>query len=222
MHSRNLTVGVVGRTLAFGAPSSCYICFVRICCSKLFFPQLRVGPWPARSMMEAHEWRGSASPRGDHSAGTQGSRVGRRSRLVDVDREFRATDHQLVPDSKLEPRKAPSDKLASEHQAVPPLASAALRSMPLGAAEHDSDSRRSPLPGLGAPLPGSGPAAARYPSVVVAVAIATAGYVPPSLGASAAAPGGTRAHPLAVPRGSRTPARVVPRRGRVPLAVVPS
>ena len=108
--------------------------------------------------MEAQEWGGSASPSGDHGTGTQGSPVGgRRSRFVDVDRELRATDHQLVPDSKLEPREAPTDKLASEQQAVPPLASAALslRGMLHRAAEHDPGSRRSPLPGLGTPLPGS-------------------------------------------------------------------
>ena len=92
---------------------------------------------------------GSASPRGDQGTGTQGAGVGRPARLVDVDRELRATDHQLVPDFRLEPRGAPTDKLASDQLAVPPLTSAALRGMQHLAAEHDSDSRRSPLPGLG-------------------------------------------------------------------------
>ena len=40
----------------------------------------------------------------------------------------------------------------------------------------------------------------RAPSVAVAGAVSTAAHVPPSLGASAAAPGGTRALPAAVPR----------------------
>ena len=49
--------------------------------------------------MKAQEGGGSASPRGYHGTGTQGSPVGgHRSGLVDVDRELRATDH-LEPDS---------------------------------------------------------------------------------------------------------------------------
>ena len=70
-----------------------------------------------------------------------------------MNRELRATDHQLVPASRLEPREAPTDELASD-QAVPPLTSAALRGMPHHTAEQDSGSRRSPLPGLGDDLPG--------------------------------------------------------------------
>ena len=42
---------------------------------------------PARRAMGANEWEVSALPRGDHGTGTQGSPVGRRSRLFDVDRE---------------------------------------------------------------------------------------------------------------------------------------
>ena len=93
--------------------------------------------------MEAHEWGGSAPPRGDQGTGTQGWPVSRRSRLVDVDREFRATDHPQVPDSGLAPRKTPTGRMASEQQAVPPLPSAALRGTPHHAAELDSGSRRS-------------------------------------------------------------------------------
>ena len=70
-----------------------------------------------------------------------------------MDRELRATDHLLEPDLKLEPREAPTDKLPSEQQAKPPLTYASLRRMPHRAPEHDSGSRRSPLPGLGAPEP---------------------------------------------------------------------
>ena len=40
--------------------------------------------------------------------------VGHSSRIVDVDRGLRATDHQLVPDARLEPHEAPTDKLTSE------------------------------------------------------------------------------------------------------------
>ena len=50
----------------------------------------------------------------------------------------------MVLHSRLEPRE----------QAVPPLTSAALRGTPHCAAEQDSGSRRSPLPGLDADLPG--------------------------------------------------------------------
>ena len=85
--------------------------------------------------MEAHEWGGSAPPRGDQGTGTQGSPVGRRSRLVDGDRESRVADHPQVPESGLAPRKTPTGKMASEQQAVPPLTSAALR----GIAHHAAD-----------------------------------------------------------------------------------
>ena len=71
-----------------------------------------------------------------------------------MDRELRATEHQLVPDYRLEPREAPSEKPASEQQTVPPLTSAALRGMPHHAAEQDSGSRRSPLPDSRPDLPG--------------------------------------------------------------------
>ena len=56
-------------------------------------------------MMEAHECGGSTPPRGDQGTRTQGSPVGRRSRLVDGDREFRVADQPQVPDSGLAPRK---------------------------------------------------------------------------------------------------------------------
>ena len=78
--------------------------------------------------------------------GIQGSPVGLRSRLVDVNREFRAADHPQVPDSRLAPRKPPTGKMASEQQALPSLTSAALRGTPHHAAELDSDRRRSSLP----------------------------------------------------------------------------
>ena len=66
--------------------------------------------------MEAQEWGGSASPRGDHGIGTQGSPVWHQSRLADVERELRlrATDYLMELDFKLGPRQAPTDKLASE------------------------------------------------------------------------------------------------------------
>ena len=64
--------------------------------------QLHVRSSPARCTMEASDWGGSDSPRGDHCAGTQGSPVGGRcSRLIDVDRELRATDH-LPPGARLQ------------------------------------------------------------------------------------------------------------------------
>ena len=106
--------------------------------------------------MEAHECRGSAPPRGDQGTGTQGSSVGRRSRLVDGDREFRVADHPQVPDSGLTPRKKPTGKMASEQQAVPPLTSVVLRGMPHHAAELGSilPGLRLDLPVLSAPLSG--------------------------------------------------------------------
>ena len=107
--------------------------------------------------MGAHEWGGSAPPRGDQGAGTQGSPVGRRSRLVDGDREFRVADHPQVPDSGLEPRKTPTGKMASEQQAVPPLTSAALQGIAHHAAELGSTIPvlQADLPGLSPNLPGS-------------------------------------------------------------------
>ena len=99
--------------------------------------------------MEAHECRGSAPPRGDQGTGTQGSSVGRRSRLVDGDREFRVADHPQVPDLGLAPRKTQTGKMASEQQAVPPLTSTTLRGMPHHAAEVGFI-----LPGLRPDLPG--------------------------------------------------------------------
>ena len=95
-----------------------------------------------------------ASPRGDHSTGTQDSPVGHRSQLVDVDRELGATDYVLEPEFTLEPTKSPTDKLASEQQVKPPLTSAVLPGMPHPAAEHDSGCRRFPFPCLGTPHPG--------------------------------------------------------------------
>ena len=92
---------------------------------------------------------GSAPPRGDQDTGTQGSPVGRRSRLVDGDREFRVADHPQVLDSGLAPRKTPTGKMASEPQAVPPLISAALRGIAHHAAELGST-----IPVLLADLPG--------------------------------------------------------------------
>ena len=103
--------------------------------------------------MEAHEWRGSAPPRGDQGTGTQGSLVGRRSQTVDVDRELRVTEHLGKPVSGLAPRETQTDKTTSEAQTVPPLPSAALRGMPYHVAELDSGRRRSLLPGLGVDLP---------------------------------------------------------------------
>ena len=89
--------------------------------------------------------------RSDQGTWTRGSPVGRRSRLVDVDREFRAAEHPQVPHSGLLRRKTPKGRTASEQQAVPPLTSAALRGTPHDAAELDSGNRRS-LPGLGSTL----------------------------------------------------------------------
>ena len=101
--------------------------------------------------MEAHEWGGPAPPRGDQGTGTRGSPVGRRSPLVDVDREFRVADHPQVPDPGLARRKTPTTgKMASEQQAVPPLTWAGLRSIVHHAAELGST-----LPGLRPELPGS-------------------------------------------------------------------
>ena len=107
--------------------------------------------------MEAHEWGGSAPPHGDQGTWTQGSPVGRRTRLVDGDREFRVADHPQVPDSGSAPRKMPTGKMASEHQAVPLLTSAALRRMPHHAAEFGSTLSvlNADLPGLTPHLPGS-------------------------------------------------------------------
>ena len=128
---------------------------------------------------------GSASPRGDQGTGTQGAGVGRPSRLVDVDRELRATDHQLVPDFRQEPREAPTHKLASEKQAVPPLISAALRGMPHCAAERDSASRRSPFPGPGVPLPGSRPDLPGLRSHLPGLSASLPGFRPDLTGLSA-------------------------------------
>ena len=108
--------------------------------------------------MEAHEWGGPAPPRGDQGTGTQGSPVGRRSRLVDVDREFRVADHPQVPDPGLARRKTPTTgKMASEQQAVPLLTSAALRGIVHHAAELGSTPPilHADLPGLRPDLPGS-------------------------------------------------------------------
>ena len=91
--------------------------------------------------MEAHEWGGSAPPRGDQGTGTQGSPIGRRSRLVDGDREFRVAGHPQVPNSGLAPCKPPTGKMASEQQSVPPLISPALRGMPHHATELGSTLR---------------------------------------------------------------------------------
>ena len=102
--------------------------------------------------MATQERGGSASPRGDQGSGTQGSPVGRRSRLVDVDRKLRATDRLLEQD-RLELKYAPKDKLTSEQQAKPPLTSTGLRGKLPRAAEHDSGSRRSRLPDLNPPQP---------------------------------------------------------------------
>ena len=108
------------------------------------------------SSAEAHEWGGSAPPRGDQGTGTQGSPVGRRSRLVGGDREFRVADHPQVPDSGLAPRKTPAGKIASEQHAVPPLTSAALRGIAHHAAELGSTIPvlQADLPGLRPNLPG--------------------------------------------------------------------
>ena len=103
--------------------------------------------------MKAHEWGGSAPPCGDQGTGTQGSPVGRRLRLVNVDREFRAADRPQVPDSGPVPRTTPTGRMASEQQAVPSLTSSALRGMPHHSAELDLRSRRSLLPVLGSTLP---------------------------------------------------------------------
>ena len=65
--------------------SSCSALVLRFAVWSFFIFQLHVSPSPARRTMEAQEWGASASPRGDHGTGTQGSPVGRRSRLVDVD-----------------------------------------------------------------------------------------------------------------------------------------
>ena len=62
----------------------------------------------AQRTMEAHDWGGSAPPRGDHGTGTQVSPVSRHSRLVDGDREIRVADHPQVPDSGFAPRKTPT------------------------------------------------------------------------------------------------------------------
>ena len=92
--------------------------------------------------MEAHEWGGSAPPRGDQASRTQGTPVGRRSRLVDVDRELCVTDHPREPAaSRLVPRETPTGKIASEPQAVLPLTAAALRGMSHHVAELDSGRR---------------------------------------------------------------------------------
>ena len=107
--------------------------------------------------MEAHEWGRSAPLRGDQGTGTQSSPIGRRSRLVDKDREFRVADHPQVPDSGLAPRKTPMGKMTPEQQAVPPLTSAALGGMPHHAVELGSTLPvlHSDLPGLRPDLPGS-------------------------------------------------------------------
>ena len=107
--------------------------------------------------MEAHEWGGSAPPRDDQGTGTQGSPVGRRSRLFDGNREFRVADHPRVLDSGLVPRKTPTAEIASEQQAMPPLSSATLRSKPHHAAELGSTPPvlHSDLPALHPDLPGS-------------------------------------------------------------------
>ena len=113
--------------------------------------------------MEAHEWGGSASLRGDQDTGTQGSPVGSRSRLVDGDQEFRIADHPQLPDSGLAPRKTSTGKMAAEQQAVPPLTSASLRGIAHHAAElgptipvlqADLRRLRPNLPGSSAPLSG--------------------------------------------------------------------
>ena len=80
-------------------------------------------------------------------------RLGRRARLVDVNRELRATDHPQEPASRLVLRETPTGKLASEPQALPPLTSAALRVMPHHATDLHSGRRRFPLPELGTDLP---------------------------------------------------------------------
>ena len=107
--------------------------------------------------MEAHEWGGSAPPRGDQGTGTHGSPVGRRSRLVDGDREFRVAGHPRVPDSGLVPRKTPTRKMASEQQAVTPLTSTELRGIAHHAAELGPTIPvlQTDLPGLRPNLPGS-------------------------------------------------------------------
>ena len=65
-----------------------------------------------------------------------------------MDRALHIIDHLLEQDFRLEPRDEPTENLAFEHQAKPPLTSAILLVKPLRAAEHDSGGRRSPLPGL--------------------------------------------------------------------------
>ena len=127
---RNLTHGVVRNLdVPFLLVRLVSMCISHFCCSLVtfLFSNCTIVFSLVQRTMEAHEWRGSASPRGDQGTGTQGSPVGRRSRLVGGDREFRVADHPQVPDSGLEPRKTPTGKMASEQQAVPPLTSAALR-----------------------------------------------------------------------------------------------
>lgn len=65
------------------------------------------------------------SLRGGQYSGTHGSPVGRRARLVDVDRESRATDHPPERDILLEPRDA-ADELATAQEAESLLTSASI------------------------------------------------------------------------------------------------
>ena len=106
-----------------------------------------------QTTMETHECGGSAPSRGDQGTGTQASPFGRRSRIVDGDREFRVADHPLIPGSGMVLCKTSTGKMNSEQQAVAPLTSAAMRGMPHHAAEVDSGNQGSPLPVLHSGLP---------------------------------------------------------------------
>ena len=82
---------------------------MRIRCLKLFFSffQLHVNHRPHDARWRLKNGEGLLPLTVTIALGPrQGSPVGRRSRLVDVDRELRATGHQQEPDVRLESREA--------------------------------------------------------------------------------------------------------------------
>ena len=123
------------------ACSTCISCEYRefAACSRPLASQLHASPF-ARTTNDGGSRVGRiCSPHGDQGTGTQGSPVGRRSRLVDADRELRAADFRRS--------QTPGWRLATRQRAKwPPSSSAALQGTPHHAVELDSGSRRSLLP----------------------------------------------------------------------------